>query len=42
MEFPISDVLELFSIGLAAGSGLGAIAWLIGYAVSSLYKLISK
>lgn len=42
MEFPISDVLQLFSIGLVAGSGLGAVTWLIGYAVSSIFKLISK
>lgn len=38
----VSDVMQLFTLGLIAGAGLGSIAWLIGYAISALYAWIRK
>lgn len=35
-------VYSLFSMGLVAGAGLGTIAWLIGYAISAIYKIMKR
>jgi hypothetical protein len=35
-------VYGLFSDGLVFGAGLGAISWLIGYAISFLTNLIKR
>ena len=38
----ITWVYSLLSYGLVAGAGIGAIAWLIGYAISSIYNIIRR
>lgn len=35
-------VYGLISYGLVFGAGLGAIVWLIGYAISSIYKIMRR
>ena len=38
----LSWVYGLFGQGLVFGAGLGAIVWLIGYTVASIYNLIRR
>lgn len=38
----LSEVYALLSPGLIAGAGLGAMAWIVGYAVSKIYDIIRK
>lgn len=43
MDLPdITFVYGLFSQGVVFGAGLGAVVWLIGYAISSIYNLIKR
>jgi len=35
-------VYSLFSQGLVAGAGLGTIVWVIGFTISSIYKIIKR
>lgn len=35
-------VYSLFTQGLLFGAGLGAVVWVIGYSISSIYKIIRK
>lgn len=42
-EIPsLNFVYGLFSWGLVFGAGLGAAVWIIGYAISSLFKIMRK
>lgn len=43
MDLPdLTFVYGLFGQGLVFGAGLGAVVWLIGYAISAIYKIIRR